>query len=346
MKIFSEDVVKVGNLLYLFGTDINMLYSINLENDEVTFIGKIPEENILKRRLVSKMMYWDNKLYLLPLSSNNIWIYSVLDKTWTKIEIEEYENNWANSYFRNAIIYKHHMFIFGGYYPAILILDLEIHKIKYIREPFLEKRNISCIDLFFRGKPLKQGNLVYLASSIDNTVLVFNLENYTYSWNEVGDKSNRYAGIVWDGYNFWLASRSEPMVIKWDGKDKVIEYKDKKNADFSKGKFIGIVGIKEGFIVLFRGKKGNSLFITKDGKISKDRSSHIFYKRIKDEYIFQCVDGRIHYINNAGVEKIYEGNFNDVRQFVLETDKRDRKFETTFRESEPFTLKEWMSMFV
>jgi len=123
MRLISEDIACVKDKLYLFANNINLLYSIDVNTRMYEFIGQIPERSIFEKRLVSKIVHWNDELFLIPLVSGDIWIYSFGNKCWRKIKVKQYENNWANSYFRNAFIDEDRLFILGGYYPAVLIID-------------------------------------------------------------------------------------------------------------------------------------------------------------------------------------------------------------------------------
>lgn len=348
MKIFSKNIIKIKNKFYLFARDINLFYSVDFIDGQVSFISKLPEEQLLSKRLVSEIIYWKNELYFIPLNTNNIWIYSLKKEQWKKIIVKKYKNNLSNAYFLNAIIYKNNMFLFGGKYSAILKMDLATKDIIYIEKPFKEKNNKNLKDYYFRGKPLKIENILYLASCIDNSVLRFNMDTYDYQWIEVGSKTNQYSGIEKRGNDFWLAPRHNSHIVKWDGKDGSVEYKIDEKFQIENSYFSGITKKKDDLVIYTSRNKLYSLIIKKNEKIFLEKNKYIFYKETKGECIYQTMDGRIYYRNIDGTYRIYENEIEDEKIIRLLSQKNENMAEVMRKylteEGKPFSCKFWLNL--
>lgn len=74
--LFAADAIKIGNYLFLFANYFNMLFSIDLSNGEMDFLGGIPEEHIFSKGLTCKLVYIRERIIVVPLLAKKIWIYS------------------------------------------------------------------------------------------------------------------------------------------------------------------------------------------------------------------------------------------------------------------------------
>ncbi|MCI8997252.1 MAG: hypothetical protein HFI31_07435 [Lachnospiraceae bacterium] len=65
--LFADDAIKVGECLFLFANNLNVLFSIDLSDGELTLLGGIPEEPILSRGLTCKLVYLEKHIIVVPL---------------------------------------------------------------------------------------------------------------------------------------------------------------------------------------------------------------------------------------------------------------------------------------
>ena len=295
MRLRSEDIIRIKDKLYLFANNMNMLYSIDIQTGEYDFLGKIPELNIFARRLISGIVEWNKTLYLLPLNSEAIWAYSIAENSWKKIDVKPYRDNWANSYFRNAVVYDEKMIIYGGYYPAILIMDLKTNFITYDEKPFKEMKKNGTKDLYFRGSPIHVGNSLYFASAVDNSILIYFLSDKGYEWKKIGNEKNRYSGIELYGNSFWLSPRESGMPIVKLTEGNVIEIFPTNEVGES-AKYIGICHKDDGFIIPAGLGGKNSLIIDQNENIALLNSSYTVYKNQGADLLIQYSNGDVVFI--------------------------------------------------
>lgn len=352
LVLFSEDALKIGNQLFLFAKNLNILFSVNIDNGNIKFYGSMPEEGAFCKRLTCKLVYWEKNIIVVPLKAKKIWIYSLENMVWKGIAFDCCKLGISETNFRQAIIYKNSLFLFGGHYPAILKMELSTYKISYIKEPFSQYPKVekNPEELYFRGDLVCKKNIVYLASSKDNLILNFDLESQTYKWIEVGGKNNKYSGIMWDGNNYWISPRHDTPVVKWNGKDKAVEYEIPKEKKKRQNYYSGVVGRDHQVIIPAMGDNSHTIILANDGTMKFDNRAYTFYKKIgKKEYIAQYSDGKLIYIN--GVER-KEFNFNisendfdsllDAIHFHQEDITDITK--TYINENVPFSLTEFMKL--
>lgn len=300
LMLFSEDAIKIENRLFLFAKNLNILFSINIDNGSIKFYGSIPEEETFCKRLSCKLIHWKNKIIVVPLKAKKIWIYSLNNNTWKGISFDRYKLGASKTNFRQAIVYKESLFLFGGHYPAILKMELSTYKISYIKEPFYRytKTREKQEELYFRGDFVCEKNIILLASCKNNSILKFDLETQAYKWIEIGGKSNKYSGIMWDGNNYWIAPRHDTPIVKWNGREEFVEYKIPRTKTNRQNYYSGIVKRNNQIIIPALGNNSHTVILTNEGVMKFDNRGYMFYKKTeKGEYIAQYSDGRVIYVN-------------------------------------------------
>ena len=209
--------------LYCLARDFNLLFSIDVQNGAIEPIDVIPEEEILINYPCGNINIWHDKLILTSLRRKKIWIYDLTSKQWSSFLLKECENCYGFGVFYQVHIYKNKIFCVGGGYPSILCLDIENDSYSYIDNPYKEmiSRQPDLDYMYFWRSGVKLENFLYLASCHDNFVLKFDMDTWTYHWIKIGDDNYKYAGIAWDGNNFWLSPQVGSDIVKWNDKGKI-----------------------------------------------------------------------------------------------------------------------------
>lgn len=306
--LFAADAIKIGNYLFLFANYFNMLFSINLSNGEMDFLGGIPEEHIFSKGLTCKLVYIRERIIVVPLLAKKIWIYSLKNGEWKSIEVEECKVYGRGTYFRQTIQHKGSLFFIGGHYPAILKMDFPSCKLTYLKEPFLRYTELEeSGELYFRGDFVYKKGMVYLASGRDNTVLMYHLDTREYKWIEVGKKGNQYSGIMWDGNYYWLSPRKNTPIVKWDGYGSVVEYEIPEEKRVNDIAYAGIIKKNNQIIIpALSGSGADTITLNNDGIMEFSKKEYIFYKETeKGDFIAQDSDGQILFTGADGVKRQY-----------------------------------------
>lgn len=123
---------------------------------------------------------------------------------------------------------------------------------------------------------------IYLASCIDNRVLIVDIDKDTFGWRTVGKNVYRYSGIAYDGEQFWLAPRKEGNVLVWDGADECREIKipQRKNANY-----LGIIYYDGKFCMSGQSACGNITIDKNTGEIFTDSITYLANKVSEEGYM-------------------------------------------------------------
>jgi len=347
MKIFTEDALLAEDKLYFFGRDINALFQVNLRDGNISVVGTIPGEKLRESRLCCKLAYYKNQIIVAPLRTRNIWILSLNTGTWGKIEINEYDNNYAKSYCRNIYVKEDRLLLWGGYYPGMVIVNLIDRSVSYDMN-LMSLKSTSTKDLFFRSGPLNVRGKLYFASCIDNSVLIVDEARLDHAWVEVGDKRNRYSGIEWDGQYFWLSPRCDSAIVKWDGKDRIWEYEQQTDMVFDRVTYFGIVRRGDGFLIpASPNGAADSLYVDGSGQVIQEKTRYTLCKNVGEHgLLIQTAVGDIAYIDDDGVRHEILKEKNVDLSLELRTAGIDPKdyIDGIHIENENFGLRELISM--
>lgn len=300
MILLFEDCVKVENDLYFICRDYNVVCKMNIESGKIEGVTNIPEEKADEFRLGAKIIYWNDFLFFAPMSAKKIWKYNLKQKTWVGYERKKLDSWLPHGDMFQSILHKDKIYYIGCLYPAIIILDLKSEKMEYITAPYENRIELAKTknDSFFRTDYVQIGEYMYMASCIDNTVLKFNLDTYDFEYIEVGGKENMYAGLDFDGEEFYLSPRKNGKGVVWNPKNGATRYLTLPYENMeNKAVFGGVVCMKDKIIfpacfskdtveIHFDNKTKPQLFNT--GK------QYMFYKRIDDETVISLTtDGEL-----------------------------------------------------
>lgn len=226
IKLLFEDCLIDSGKLYFFEKEFNCLAVLDFNIGIVTLLGCIPDEESESERLSVKLIKVEEEIYLIPMNAENIWVYNLNDNTWISVPLGLNTKSKVFGKFFQAIQYQEQIYLIGCGYPAIGCLNIKdksIYYIDYINDK-LKKKHDELQDCYIRVDYVQRGSQIYFASCISNQILRFEMDTKRYEWIDVGNMSNRYAGIAWDGENFWLAPRRNSTIIKWNGTNKIQEF--------------------------------------------------------------------------------------------------------------------------
>lgn len=345
MRLVSEDMLHVGNKIYLFASNMNMLYSIDINTGCYELLGMIPGKKMLENRLVASIVEWERQLFLLPLSPGDIWVFSLDNHTWKQIRVDFNSNKLPKTFFKNAIIYNDNMYIFGGYYPAVVILSLKTMSLKYDYAPF-EDRIIKLDELYFRGAPVQVDDSLYVASAFDNSILKYSMSTGDFVWIEIGDKCNKYAGIEWDGSSFWLAPRTSKInVIKMTG-DAIEEYKLPTDEKKSESLFIGMCRNGNIYVIPAAGGDYGTVSVGFNGTVETTEDLYSVYKRQGNSVLAQYKNGDALFFNDNMGQRAYDGDIPDdlFSNMLANCVPKGAIKGEMFKENAPLLFKDWLSL--
>lgn len=207
-----ENACVVGEKAYFFSYEVNGLFELDMNNKKCNYIGSLKRYES-RIRLFGDLIYLKGKLIMAPMSANDFVIYDLKKKKEKYIPVKNNKLLYnENCKFFAVIPFKTNVYFIGHWYPAIVKLDLLNEDITYY-DDWCQKEKTD----YFRHNYHVQNEKIILACSYCNKVMIFNMENGSYDFFEVGLKERRYAGVIYDGKNYWLTPRNDNVVVKWDG---------------------------------------------------------------------------------------------------------------------------------
>lgn len=345
-KLLAEDYLKCGSKLYFVSKDTNIIYCIDSKSGEINFIDCIPEENIFGDRLCSKILMWNEEMIFVPVNAKKIWRYNTVTKEWYGVRLEKYAQK-KNKFFQ-AAVYKDNLFMFGCSCSAIFVLNLVTNQLVFIEKPFeyLNKEKEYFDDIYFKGDFVRCGAEIMLASCMDNSVMKFDMRTKKVIFYKVGNKKNQYSGIAWDGKHYWLSPRYKTPIVRWDGKEDVVELELPKEGLEAETGFLGVI-VKHKELII-PGKKRYSIVINRNmEKFYMDivPKAYIFYKKKEDEFLSIDPYGNLTF-ESSGKRYVFkcEADANTLRKFQLEkNDIFQNEFSEIKYESSSFSIDDYLN---
>lgn len=309
----TECIARKGNKVFFSSISRNIVYKCDLHTGKTSIIGIVPGEDYFSKRLFGGIEVWKESLYFIPLNAKKLWIYNTELKKWNSIDIRNADKSNNELKFFASCIYKNKLYMFGFRYPAIIIIDLETECVVY-DEDSLKKVTVCSQkkhDGIFRTNYVKKSNYIYLASCVSNQVFKYNLEEYKGRWYDIGESSDRFSGIVFDGEYYWLSPRMNSKVIKWDGKCKIENYY-LKNDDKGDGRVHNLgIAIDENRNIVIPSLDDTLSYI-------KTKDEEYFEKKIENKYLlFRNTGKELIYTNLAGEIVICSDEINKKLDFKI-----------------------------
>ena len=327
---------KYKNDYLCFMRDLNILCLISHKDGTIKVLCFLPEKE--KNRLIDKILCWRNYACLVPMNSDHLYLFDLMKNDLISIDIPGVQ---LVKYFKffNGCIYNDNLYLVGCYYPGLIKIELLTRKVKKID---IYNEIIESLDgkmpPFTRKSIVMKDHFIYIASAKKNIVIIVDLDNDTYYYENVGRDTSKYYGIAWDGKAFWLAPFKGTAITRWIPNCSVEEI-DVSKFNVSDNIFSGISCYKDK-IYLFALESDYSLeydYQTKKGKLIHT-GSEFFYEELNDEIVYQSKVGIIHIINDK--EKILIPNLKEIYEMVS---KSDNKWDYYMKESRTFQIDSYIN---
>lgn len=189
--IFEAADIK-DNKLYFADMRLNYIGSYDILQGKSEYIGSMPDEYVLGKRLVGDIVCDEKKLYIIPSFASKVWRLALDSKVWDSFVIcEDFDGTKSLS----AALYKNKLFIAGYLHHAITVIEND--ELKTIYECKTDKI------LFCRNNVIFDNYLI-LACYSQPYVYVINMEDLSYSQVIVENCRNGFTSITNDGENIWF----------------------------------------------------------------------------------------------------------------------------------------------
>jgi hypothetical protein len=198
---------------------LNALYRYNKQSKETEYVGMLSGKNYFANFSIAEN---NGKLYFTPyLKNDKICIFDIAQKKFEEISFRD--NCECNGKFQNAISFKNFIYFIPSEFSAIMRLNANTNEIGYFSEWIDEvsKLQVSKVQvehwkniIFLDSCAI--GSEIAMVIHKANAVMFFNMETGNYETKSIGDKSEQYRNICYDGQNYYLSSFYKNYIVKWN----------------------------------------------------------------------------------------------------------------------------------
>ncbi len=310
-----ENACVVKDKVYFFSYEVNGLFKIDMNKRECSYIASL-EKYSSKIRLFGDLTYINGKLVIAPMSADDFVIYDLEMKSVKYLPIQNPEkHNYINNKFFTVVPFEEYVYFIGHWYPAIVKLDLATEEITYYDDWIKEIENIE-EDFFRHNYCIKDENII-LPCSRTNKVMMFNTKNGKYNFLNIASQERKYAGIIYDGTNYWLTPRYDNIVVKCNFdtgnyEEFIIEENGKEfiqrelsyGQSFLVGQYIVILPLYDYPICVIDTTTGSLKTISSEWAIKKD---YLMVAPIRGGFVYQ----NQLYVSNSYNSELYILDFHD-----------------------------------
>ncbi|MCR5178411.1 MAG: hypothetical protein K6C95_05455 [Lachnospiraceae bacterium] len=193
--------------IYFFPQTSNKLYSMDLNNHRVEYLGKIPWEDEDGIRLIESLIMVENRLYMIPFAGRYLTSYDMRSKEFDKIDIRN--NGKLKGSFGSVFSDHELLFIFGQTANVILEYNTKTGKIKSYSDWVTEIKEIAfnINDAYFRNQGVKCEDYYLIPLCNANALLLFDYNKKSFRIVRLGSDANGYSGATRINDSIWLAPR-------------------------------------------------------------------------------------------------------------------------------------------
>lgn len=227
-----ENIVKVNKDYWFTSIGYNALFRLKEGTHKAEFISCFNEE-VDTGRLYLDIVYYQNKLFFIPLRANAIAIYTIDTKEFKYISINVPKNEEKegvkysiNSKFTFASINGSSLYLFPSTYPAIVKLDMDSYEVEYLYEPInvLKKWIQKEEGIYFRTG-IVQGDVVKMWCEPAKAIVEFNMQSNQIKICAQLSNIGEYIEMTTDGEFYWIIPRDKNAELLKVSKDyKNIEF--------------------------------------------------------------------------------------------------------------------------
>lgn len=343
----AEAIIKIDNYLYAMLRKINAFIKIDLGDGSVCFIGSVPNEKIVKDRLYSDLVYFNGKIYFVPLSADEIAVYDIKNDIFEKIPFADNKTIYNSKIFKKdykfskGLVKENYVYFFSCTYPAILKLNIKTNCIEYVTNwvKAVENKITYFNDGYMRSFFYDDNLSIYFPMCCENFIMKYDLSTDECLLYEVGNTENSYSDIVFYKNNYYISSKNGHNVIKTDNKFNVIfHYEDTKMVTSKMELYC------DG-IYMYLNDKNRITKITSDDNVKNIALSEGYATGV-------CSDKNLRYILPYGNENLLIFNLNSCEEKKMELNLSNEfnnflflnlKCNNYFRESAAFELEDFFN---
>jgi len=198
---------------------LNNLYKHSNQNNKTECTGTIYAKNNIA---ISGIAENNGKLYFAPRGNNKISVFDI-EKGFEQISFKD--DNKFNLKFQNVFSFKNFVYFIPYEFPAIMRLNINTNEIEYFSEwvdsvfklQIFKLQEEAWKNIIFWSFCVVESEIVMVINGA-NAIMFFNMETSNYEIKHIGEKSEQYSSICFDGQNYYIAPVYKDYVIKWKRK--------------------------------------------------------------------------------------------------------------------------------
>ncbi len=196
----------------------NTFYKYDKQNKETECVGMITgQSNWGNLGAVAN----NKKLYFAPYFKNDkISIFDMDKKCFEYIDFKD--DCKYDVKFRNVVCFKDFIYFIPNQFPAIMRLNTNTKEVEYFSNWLgdVSKLPISKLqkgweNILFWGSHVVNEEIAIVINGI-NAIMFFNMETCNYEIKSIGEKSEQYHEICFDGQNYYLTPPYKDYIVKWN----------------------------------------------------------------------------------------------------------------------------------
>ena len=238
LKAIIRDFIVKDNTIWFVTENVNGLFSMDLETDEVQLKGEIPFKGAFKEHLIASIAMDGDHLILVPGTGDNIVKYDMRSGAFELISGSgQVTPKFIDSYsFYDSYNYEGTVYMIPLQHNALVKYNVECGTITENKKICAEfDKYITDKDkTYFRFCTYVGDNILMLVPQSSNVFVKYNLKTDQYTFHRVGNEDNRYDDIAYDGSDYWLFLR-KGNILKWNEREGIIAAFDRYPDDFKHG---------------------------------------------------------------------------------------------------------------
>ncbi|QKS47935.1 hypothetical protein HUB94_26935 (plasmid) [Paenibacillus cellulosilyticus] len=218
--------------IWFTARDFNGLFCMDRALMKPKYVGSFDEEN--SRSLYVGMTQYQDKLYFAPYLAEQMAAYDIEHQSFEHTALGTAPRlNWLHprekGFFQSVFRYEHYLFLIPITYPAIIRYNLNTGErddiTDWVAHTQLNAENspyyLQWNKTFDFGRLLASSvasNATELVMTLwgSNELVILDAETLDSRIVKVGEADERFAGVCFDGTNYWLAARNQNYMVRWN----------------------------------------------------------------------------------------------------------------------------------
>ena len=224
-----------GDAFWFAALTFNALFKMDKQSWKTEYMGSFEGEATYAWRLYNGVCAFGGRLYFAPFAAEAVGVYDIESGRFERIELPDFDKTIRTKVKYDPLGKTHGVIEANGRlffslvsFPGILILDPSEHRWEIV-DGWIEPLNELIFDAetayFTKAVFDNKRNCLFFACVTANAAAELDLNTHVTTVHKLGDQKNGYGDIIDVDGAFWLLSRQNASIVRWDpGSGAVDEY--------------------------------------------------------------------------------------------------------------------------